>query len=163
MKNATRYKNCHKTTDFYTFHIDKTPTRDTNSMHHSEILPQNTSCLEAVCVRNGPRQCCTAVKFQPPCSPDLSPLDFFLWNELKTQLVHHPALANPAELRALSTRVYHGTWTGGRWMFEKIGAAWVRTLKVGWPPKADFWSTDMADHIVPLKDTAQKHVTEHVN
>ena len=22
------------------------------------------------------------VEFQPPCSPDLSPLDFFLWNEL---------------------------------------------------------------------------------
>ena len=32
------------------------------------------------------------VEFQPPCSPDLSLslLDFFLWNELKVQLVQHP-------------------------------------------------------------------------
>ena len=37
---------------------------------------------------------CT-VEFQPPCSPDLSPLDFSLWNELKVQLVHPaPALQN---------------------------------------------------------------------
>ena len=27
------------------------------------------------------------VEFHPPCSPDLSPLDFLLWNELKVQLV----------------------------------------------------------------------------
>ena len=44
------------------------------------------------------------VEFQPPCSPDPSPLDFS-WNELKTRLVQHPALANPAELLALLTRV----------------------------------------------------------
>ena len=69
------------------------------------------------------------VEFQPPCSPDLSPSDFFLWNELKTQLVQYPALAYPAELLALLTRVYHRTWTGSRWMFENIGNAWVRRLK----------------------------------
>ena len=34
-----------------------------------------------------------------------------------------------AELRALLTRVYHRTWTGGRWMFENMGNAWVRRLK----------------------------------
>ena len=62
------------------------------------------------------------VEFQPPCSP----LDFFLWNELKAQLVQHPAPANPSELRALLTRVYHRTWAGGREMFEKIGSAWGR-------------------------------------
>ena len=60
------------------------------------------------------------VEFQTPCSPDLSPLDF-LWNELKVQLVQHPAPANPSELRALLTRVYHRTWAGSREMFEKIG------------------------------------------
>ena len=49
------------------------------------------------------------VEFQPPCSPDLSPLDYFLRNELKVQLDEHPAPANPAELRALLTRVYHRT------------------------------------------------------
>ena len=38
------------------------------------------------------------VGFQPPCSPDLSPSDFFWWNELKVQLVQHPAPANPAGL-----------------------------------------------------------------
>ena len=37
------------------------------------------------------------VEFQPPCSPDLSPLDFFLWNELKVQLVQKPDPANRAE------------------------------------------------------------------
>ena len=62
------------------------------------------------------------VEFQPPCSPDLSPLDFVLWNELKVQLVQHPAPANPAELRALYTRVYHRTRAGSREMFEKIGS-----------------------------------------
>ena len=30
------------------------------------------------------------IEFQPLCSPDLSPLDFFLWSELKVQLVQHP-------------------------------------------------------------------------
>ena len=39
------------------------------------------------------------------------------------------APANPAELRALLTRVYHRTWAGSREMFEKIGNAWVRRLK----------------------------------
>ena len=33
----------------------------------------------------------------------------------------HRALANPAELRALFTRVYHRTWTGSRWIVEKNG------------------------------------------
>ena len=67
------------------------------------------------------------ISHRPPCSPHLSPLDFFfLWNELKTQPVQHPAPANPAELRALLTHVYQRTWTGTRWMFEKIGAARVR-------------------------------------
>ena len=52
-----------------------------------------------------------------------------VWNELKVQLVQHPAPANPVELRALLTRVYHRTWTGSREMFEKIGNASVRRLK----------------------------------
>ena len=61
------------------------------------------------------------VEFQPPCSPDLSPLDFFLWNELKVQLVQHPAPANPAELWALLTRVYRRTWAGSRDVAAKGG------------------------------------------
>ena len=65
-------------------------------------------------------------------------LHFFLWNELKTQLVQHPALANPAELRALLTRVYHRTWAGSREMFEKIGNAWVRRLKACVAAKGGF-------------------------
>ena len=40
----------------------------------------------------------------------------------------HPP-PNPAELRALWTRVYHRKWAGSREMFEKIGNAWVRRLK----------------------------------
>ena len=40
----------------------------------------------------------------------LSPFDFFLWNEAKTQLVQCPTPANPTELCALSTRVSHRTW-----------------------------------------------------
>ena len=55
------------------------------------------------------------VEFQLLCSPDLSPSGFFLRNELKTQLVQHPVPANPAEVRALLTRVYLRTWTGSRW------------------------------------------------
>ena len=69
------------------------------------------------------------VEFQPVCSPDLSPVDFFLWNELKVQLVQHPAPASPSEVRALLTRVYLRTWAGSRGMFEKIGNAWVCKLK----------------------------------
>ena len=89
------------------------------------------------------------VEFQPPCPPDLSPSDFFLWKELKTQLVQHPAPANPAELRALLTRVYHRTWGGSREMFEKMGNAWVRRLKASVAAKGGFFEqhrhgTDMA-------------------
>ena len=79
------------------------------------------------------------VEFQPPCSPDLSPLDFFLWNELKVQLVQHPAAANPAELRALLIRVYHRTWAGSREQFEKTGNAWVRRLKACVAAKGGFF------------------------
>ena len=46
------------------------------------------------------------VEFQPPCPPDLSPIDFFLWNELKAQLVQHPAPSNPSELRAVLARAH---------------------------------------------------------
>ena len=89
------------------------------------------------------------VEFQPPCSPDLSPSDFFLWKELKTQL----APANPAELRALLTRVYHRTWRGSREMFEKMGNAWVRRPKACVAAKGGFLEWHRHG-----KDTAQKHV-----
>ena len=79
------------------------------------------------------------VEFQPPCSPDLSPSDFFLWNELKVQLVQHPAAANPAELRALLIRVHHRTWAGSREQFEKTGNAWVRKLKACVAAKGGFF------------------------
>ena len=79
------------------------------------------------------------VEFQPPCSPDLSPLDFFLWNELETQLVQHPAPANPAELRAPLTRVYHRTWAGSREIFDKKGNAWVRRLEACVAAKGAFF------------------------
>ena len=84
-------------------------------------------------------QCCTAQSsfnhlFSRPVS-----LHFFLWNELKVQPVQHPAPANPAELRALLTRVYHRTWAGSREMFEKIGNAWVRRLKACVAAKGGFF------------------------
>ena len=79
------------------------------------------------------------VEFQPPCSPALSPLDFFLWNELKVQVVQHPAPTSPAELRALLARVYHRTWAGSRGSFEKIGNAWVRRLKACVAAKGGFF------------------------
>ena len=69
------------------------------------------------------------VEFQPPCSPDLFPFDFFLWSELKVQLVQHPAPANHAELRVQWTHVYHRMWAGNSEMFEKIGSAWARRFK----------------------------------
>ena len=69
------------------------------------------------------------VEFQPRALQTSRPQTFFLWNELKVQLVQHPAPANPAELRALLTRVCHRTWAGSREMFEKIGNAWVRRLE----------------------------------
>ena len=53
---------------------------------------------------------CT-VEFQSAFSPDLSPFDFFLWNEHKVQLVQHLASSNPAELRALLERVCRSTWS----------------------------------------------------
>ena len=63
----------------------------------------------------------------------------FLWNELKTQLAQYPTTASPAELRALLTRVYHTTWTGSRWMFEKMGNVWVRRLKACVAAKGGFF------------------------
>ena len=39
------------------------------------------------------------VEFQPACSPDLSSLDFFLWNEHKVQLDQHPAPARTWAVR----------------------------------------------------------------
>ena len=58
---------------------------------------------------------------------------------LKVQLVRHPAPANPAESRALLTRVYHRTRSGSREMFEKIGNAWVRRLKACVAAKGGFF------------------------
>ena len=46
MENASSYEICHKTTDFFA-HV--TPS-DSTSMHHSQVLFQNTSVLE-VCSR----------------------------------------------------------------------------------------------------------------
>ena len=43
-------------------------------------------------------------EFQPPSSPDLSPLDFYAWNQLKTQM---PEVDN---VEALKIRVAE-TWT----------------------------------------------------
>ena len=47
--------------------------------------------------------------------------------------------ANPAELRALLTRVYHRTWAGSREMVGKIGDAWVRRLKACVAAKGGFF------------------------
>ena len=107
------------------------------------------------------------VEFQPPCSPDLSLSDFFLWNELKVQLVEHPAPANPAGLRALLARVCHRTWAGSREMSEKIGNAWVRRRKACVAAEGVFFfflNSDRGDFTtLPLEDTAQKkHITRHV-
>ena len=55
------------------------------------------------------------------------------------QLVPHPALASPAELRALLTRVYHRTWASSREMWEKIGNVWVRRLKACVAAKGGFF------------------------
>ena len=53
-------------------------------------------------------------------------------------------------------RVCHRTWTGSRRTFEHVAGSAGQRLA---PPKAGFSSgTDTADRIVPLKDTAQKHV-----
>ena len=78
------------------------------------------------------------VEFQTTVFPR-SPLDFFLWNELKVQLIQHPAPANPAKLWALLTRVYRRTWAGSRETFEKIGNAWVRRLKACVAAKGGFF------------------------
>ena len=83
------------------------------------------------------------VEFQPRCSPDLPPLNFFVERAQDTA----PS-APSSQLRALLTRVDHRTWTGSRWMFEKMGKAWVRRLQ------ACVGVVVMRFHIVPLKDTA---------
>ena len=92
------------------------------------------------------------VEFQPLCSPDLSLLFVERAQDTASSSCH-----NPAELRALLTRVYQSTWTCSLWIFEKIGAALVRRPKAC--TKAVFSSsTEMADRILPLIDTQQKHV-----
>ena len=104
------------------------------------------------------------VEFQPPCSPDLSSLGFFLWNELRVQLVQHPAPANPAELLALLTRVYHRTWAGSREMFEKIGNAWVRRLKACVAARGGFFEKrrHCRPHRTTQRHSAKKHFIRHV-
>ena len=104
------------------------------------------------------------VEFHPPCSPGLSPLDFFLWNELKVQLVQHPGPANPAELRALLTCVYHRTWAGSREMFEKIGNAWVRRLKACVAAKGGFLIGDHGASMCAARRHSAKtrHLTRHL-
>ena len=78
---------------------------------------------------------------KPRC--DHSPFDFSLWYELKIRLVQSQAPANPSELRALSTRVYH-------WIFETMGTAWACRLKGCVALKKPFFSTRfMTDCIVP--------------
>ena len=102
-------------------------------------------------------------EFQPQCSPVLCPLNFFLRHELETQLFQYPALANPAELGALLTRVYHGTWTGSGWIFEQMGKAWVRRLMASVAARRCFFfrvgqmEQTASYRSVPLKDTAQFH------
>ena len=98
------------------------------------------------------------VGFQPPCSPDLSPVDFFLWKELKTQLVQCPTPANPAELRTSDPRV-HRTWTGSCWMFENVGKAWVRKQKACVAAKSEFFEKHKHGR---LHRTAQRHSAKHV-
>ena len=76
----------------------------------------NTKCSQALCVRNG-ALCTVTFRHRKDCSsrheyqedrrdgwgaPDLSPLDFFLWHELKTQLVQHPAPANPEDVSGVT-------------------------------------------------------------
>ena len=59
-------------------------------------------------------------------------------------------------IASLLTRLCHKTWTGSRWMYEKTGTAWVRRLKgLRSGPRRFPSGTDMADHMAPLKDTAQ--------
>ena len=101
-----------------------------------------------------------SVEFQPPCSPDLSPLDFFLWNELKVQLVQHPAPVNPAELRALLICVCHRTWTGGRCMLEKMGNAWLRRLKACVAARGGFFLN--SDHEISHR-AAQRHSAKNTS
>ena len=74
-------------------------------------------------------QCCTAPSSFNRLAPRTSLPETFSWNKLKTQLVQHPVPADPSELRALLTHVYHRTRTGSRWMLEKRCKASVRRLK----------------------------------
>ena len=102
------------------------------------------------------------VEFQPPCFPDLSPLDF-LWNELETQLVQCPTPATSAELWALSTRVYHRGQAAVR-CSKRLA---MHGSKACVAAKRRFLEQHrtviMRLHIVPLKDTAQTHVIYHVH
>ena len=73
---------------------------------------------------------------------------------MEPQLVQHPAPANPAELRALMTRVYHRTWAGSREMSKKIGNAWVRRFLACVASKSGFF--EQHSHGRPHR-TGQRH------
>ena len=88
--------------------------------------------------------------------------DFFLWNELDTQLVQYPAPANPAELLALLTRVYQRTSTGSCWMFEKMIAAWVRTLKACVAAKGGFSRVEQRWQTASYRSKTQRKKTRHL-
>jgi hypothetical protein len=61
----------------------------------------------------------------PPCSPDLTPLDFFLWAFVKDRVFVPPLPANVAELRTgitaavaeVTPEMLHSVWqdTDYRW------------------------------------------------
>ena len=70
------------------------------------------------------------IEFDPRCSPDLSPLDFFFMERAQSPGRSVSSSCQSAELRVLLTHAYHRTCTGSRWVFEKMGKACV-AAKVG--------------------------------
>ena len=78
----------------------------------------------------------------------------------KTQLVQHPAPANPAELWALLTRVYHWTWAGSRKMFEGMGKAWVRERGACFAARHSAKTRHLTRHFT-LHGTLDRHRQRH--
>ena len=64
-----------------------------------------------------------------------------------------------------SFRVSHGTWTGSRWIFEKMGAAWVRRLKAWVAARGGFFREAQRWQTASCRSKTQRktrHSTRHL-
>ena len=75
------------------------------------------------------------VLLQPAQSPDLSPLDWWLWNDLKQQISEQATTARPhnasvRELRIAMAQVYDSFFEKRQTLIRELGETYYRRLRM---------------------------------